>query len=472
MKKWILSILSGPALFLCCTLCLNGAFGLQGAQAIGTALWMVAWWVARPVHISVTAILPVVLNSFFPMIPMDGVISQYASETVVLLLGADLVCLPWAATGLDRRLSIRALSLIGPSVKQQIAVWLFASAFLSVFLPNAVVCMILSPIAVAMLRSVGNADIAKTHLATPILLAIAWGSGIGGAGSPLGGAMNLVAISYMEEYSGHEFMYIDWVIRMMPYLLILLVVILLYMYTFRLPVKKLDGTREYFRQMYRELGGMKFGETLCLIIFLLSMLLSFLRPLYADLLPGLKPAYSFLALGVLMFCLRDKGGERLLTWEQAEKGVMWNMIFLFAGGLALGKLITDTGAASKAADLISRMNLDGGLVTIAIFVVFTCVLAEFSSNTAAAAIAVPVVMSVTEKLGLIPVPYWFITSMAFNCAYVLPLSIRAIPVSYGMDVQQLMKRGAPLAIISALSVIIVGYLFMQFWPGFSTLPYL
>ena len=318
MKKWILSILSGPALFLCCTLCLNGAFGLQGAQAIGTALWMVAWWVARPVHISVTAILPVVLNSFFPMIPMDGVISQYASETVVLLLGADLVCLPWAATGLDRRLSIRALSLIGPSVKQQIAVWLFASAFLSVFLPNAAVCMILSPIAVAMLRSVGNADIAKTHLATPILLAIAWGSGIGGAGSPLGGAMNLVAISYMEEYSGHEFMYIDWVIRMMPYLLILLVVILLYMYTFRLPVKKLDGTREYFRQMYRELGGMKFGETLCLIIFLLSMLLSFLRPLYADLLPGLKPAYSFLALGVLMFFLRDKGGERLLTWEQAE----------------------------------------------------------------------------------------------------------------------------------------------------------
>lgn len=470
--KWILSVALGPLAFLGCSMALNGIFGLQGAQAIGTALWMVIWWVTRPVHVSVTAILPVVINALFQMVPMDAVISQYASETVVLLLGADLVCLPWANTGLDRRLSVKALSLIGPSIKQQIAVWLFASALLSVFLPNAVVCTILTPIAISMLASVGDTDVSKSKLAVPILLAIAWGSGIGGAGSPLGGAMNLVAINYMEAYSGCEFMYIDWVIRMFPFMLIVLVVILFYMYTFKLPVKQLDGTRHYFQQMYQQLGKMKRGELICLVVFLISMLLSFLRPLYDSILPGLKPAYAFLALGVLMFFLKNEEKQPLLTWEHAEKEVMWNMLFLFAGGLALGTLITDTGAAAIAADLISQMNLDGGIATVAIFVVFTCVLAELSSNTAAAAIAVPVVMSVTGKLGLTPVPYWFITAMAFNCAYILPLTVRAVPVAYGMDVQHLFKRGTPLAVISMLVITIIGYLFMTLWPAFSTLPYL
>lgn len=56
----------------------------------------------------------------------------------------------------------------------------------------------------------------------PILLAIVWGAGIGGFGSPLGGAANLVAISYLEKLTGQEFMYIDWVVRFLPLLVLVL----------------------------------------------------------------------------------------------------------------------------------------------------------------------------------------------------------------------------------------------------------
>lgn len=465
--KRLIAILIGPIALFLCRYSLAGIFGVNGANAIGTALWMVLWWIIRPVHISVTAILPVIVNAFLGMVPMSTLISQYASETVILLFGADLVCLPWAKTGLDRRLSLKTLCLIGPSVKQQMAVWLFASAFLSIVLPNAVVCTILTPVAVSMFAFVGDKDISKSKLAVPILLAIAWGSGIGGAGSPLGGAMNLVAISYMEEYTGHEFMYVDWVIRMMPFLIIMLMVVLLYMFTFKLPVKKMDGTRDYFRTTYKNLGPIKRGEKICLTVFILAMVLSFIRPIYADLLPGLKPAYVFLVLGFIMFFFRDENYEKLLDWEDAEKNVMWNMLFLFAGGLALGKMITETGAADIMAELISGMNLTGGIMTVAVFVVFACLLAELSSNTAAAAIAVPVVMSITQKLSLNPVPYWYITAMAFNAAYILPLTVRAVPVAYGMDVSHLFKKGTPLCILSMAAIIVIGYLLMSVWPTFS-----
>lgn len=467
-----MSALAGPLTLILCALLLEDSFGITGAQAIGTALWMVIWWITRPVHIAVTAMLPVVVNVFLDMVPMNILANQYASETVILLFGADLVCLPWEKTGLDRRLSLKALCLIGPSIRQQMAVWLFASAILSIFLPNAVVCTILTPVAVKMIHFIGEKDISKSAIAVPILLAIAWGSGIGGAGSPLGGAMNLVAISYIEEYSGTEFMYIDWILRMMPFLIIMLVIILLFMFTFKLPIKRLEGSKAYFQDTYKSLGRMKNGEKLCLFIFVLAMLLSFIRPLYAELIPGLKPAYIFLVLGFLMFFFRDDDGELLLKWNSVEKNVMWNMLFLFAGGLALGKLITETGAADKLAELIAQMELSGGLGTITIFVALAVILAEFSSNTASAAISVPVVMSITQMLGLNPVPYWYICSMAFNTAFILPLTVRAVPVAYGLDVSHLIKKGIPLSVICIAAISLFGYLFMTFWPMFSTISLL
>ena len=48
---------------------------------------------------------------------------------------------------------------------------------------------------------------------------------------------------------------------------------------------------------------------------------------------------------------------------------MWGMLLLFAGGLALGQILTGSGANDVIADLISKINLGGGLGTIAIFAV-------------------------------------------------------------------------------------------------------
>ena len=96
-------------------------------------------------------------------------------------------------------------------------------------------------------------------------------------------------------------------------------------------------------------------------------------------------------------------------------------------------------------------------------------LSEISSNTAAAAIAVPIVVSVTTGLGLNPIPYVFITAAAFNCAYVLPTSIRAIPIGYGLSPKYLFKNGLVLTLIGIIVISILGYLMITFWPGFSTL---
>ena len=468
MKKYrSLNTLSGPILFFVVLGVLSQLISFKQAAAIATICWMGLWWVLRPVNIAVTALLPIQINAFFGMLFRDGIISKYFSEIVVLLVGSDLISLVWEKTHLDKRLAIKSLCGIGTSMRQQITVWLVASTVLSIFLPNVVVVMILVPVAVSMLKFLGQEEITNNPIATPILLALVWGAGFGGFGSPLGGASNLVAISYLEKLTGKEFMYVDWIIRFIPLLFIILLFILAFLLRLPMPVENLEGGKEYFRSVYEKLGPMKKGEKLGLWLFALATILAFIRPLYVDYLPLMKPAYVFFFFGMLTFVLRNETGQLLLTWNEAEKGIMWGMIFLFSGGLALGKLITDTGAATEIAKVITLLPLNGGVETMFSLTLFATFLTEISSNTAAASIAIPVVQSITNELGVNPVPYILTTIVAVNCAFILPVSTRAVGVTYGLSPDDLMKHGVRLSVLCMLLVSVLGYVCMQFWPLFN-----
>lgn len=63
--KRLIYIILGPVLLILCSVALNGVFGAAGSQAIGVALWMIFWWITRPVHITVTAIVPPIVKLFF-----------------------------------------------------------------------------------------------------------------------------------------------------------------------------------------------------------------------------------------------------------------------------------------------------------------------------------------------------------------------------------------------------------------------
>ena len=466
--KQKITLLSGPLAFLLLRFAAR-SFGGAAACALGVAVWMALWWVFRPVGIAVTALMPIVINAFFNLVPAGHVISNYFSEIVVLLLGADLICLTWSRTGLDRRVAVKALCGIGTSMQQQIAAWLGASVILSVFLPNVVVAAILCPIAAAMLKFVNSGEESDIRQSAPIFLAIGWGSGIGGFGSPIGGAANLVAIAYLEQLTGHEFMYVGWVLRFVPVLFLVFLLNLFYLWRINRTARNLNGSTAYFKKLNKDFGPLKRGEKIGLALFVLATLLAFLRPLYAELLPGLKPAYTFLTLGLLMFVLRDEDDNPMLNWKYAESHVMWGMMFLFASGMALGRMLIETGAVQHLTALIAANGPSGGTGTIVLFATFGCLLTELSSNTAAASIALPVVISIIQAIGLNPVPYMLLTVVSVNCAYVLPISTRAIPVSYGLDAGLQIRQGLRLTLLNVLLVTAVGWICINYVPFFASL---
>ena len=473
-KKKLINLIIGPVLFAVCSLTMGGLFTPSGARAIGTLCWMVYWWATRPVHMTVTALLPIMINGLFPVIDMSVVTAQYFSDSIILILGSSLLTIPWAATGLDRRVALKILSLVGPSMKSQIAVWMFTSMILSTTLPNVAVCALLTPIAVAMLHAAGYEDIAKAAPAVPILVCIGWGVGLGGVGSPLGGAMNVAAISFFEEAVGHEFMYVDWVVRVLPYFIIVgIVMFLVLVAMYARGGQRLDGTKEFFNQSYAALGPIKRDEKICATLFVLAVIAAFTRPLYAKLLPGLAPAFVFVILGSLSFFITAADKKHtIMDWEDVQKNALWGMMLLFGGGLALGKMVNLSGAGDGIASIMTSFNLDGGFTTCLILVVFGTLISELTNSTVSAAVVVPIALGFATKLGLNPLPYWLITILGYNAEFLLPISVRAIPVGYGLDANKMMKHGIPVMLIRMLTALIVGYACLKLWPGFSVVSYL
>lgn len=467
--KRTMMILAGPLLFLLCYFCLPASIFAQAEAraAVGTVAWMAFWWITAPVDLAVTAFLPIVLNALFQMTDMSAVIANYASETILLLLGASILSASWEATGLDQRIAARFLALVGSSLRRQVVFWFVLCAVLSSILPNAVVCATITPIAVSMLRYVGQGDIAKSRAGSLILLTIAYATGVGGLATPLGGAMNLVTVDYLEQLSGQEYMYTSWVIRFLPIMAVLLIsniVILL------LGVKKeevLGGSREYFAQQYRKMPKMSREELYSLLLFAAAAILAFTRQLYQDLLPGLKPAYAFLLCAILSFFIVKKDSERLMLWKVTEKKIGWELMYVFAGGLAVGTLINNSGAAADIGSYVAGTNLTGGFGTVLVIMTLTLILSDITSNTATAAVAIPIVISIIQGIGGNPIPYVYIASIGVNLSYMLPTSIRAIPVGYGLEPGYMFRKGLPISIVVILLMSTLGYLLMQFWPAFQ-----
>ncbi len=493
----LINLIIGPLGFLLCYLLLPNALepiialvekdanivlsNSQIAGAIGTVFWMAYWWITGPIDYAVTGLLPIAINAFFQIanvaesavpegknafdIGMGNILAKYADSTIMLILGASLITAAWGAIGLDRRVATRFLSLIGNKMRNQIAFWFVLTTVLSAVLPNSVVCAAITPIAVSMLKFVGESDITNSKKASMILLTIAYGAGVGGLASPLGGAMNLTVINAINAIPGvEEFTYINWFIKFLPIMLILVISNIIFLCFFCKKDETLEGSREYFIEEYKKMPPMKLEEKISLVFFLIPTVLSFCQPLYKAYLPGLKPAFLFVIFGILSFLIKKEDGERMMTWKQAEKNVVWDMLYIFGGGLALGAMLTNSGADKVIGKLVEASGVKMGFIMILLIVAFTVIMSDVTSNTATAGIAMPIVIAMCGGTAE-AVPYALAATIGVNLSYMLPTSIRAISVGYGLSPKFMLKKGVPLTVIVILLMSIAAYVFMKtgFW---------
>ena len=463
-------LVAGPLVFAVLLLIPLGGLAFETRGAMGLLVWMAWWWITRPVHLAVTGLLPLPVAAVFGLAPMDEVATSYAQDTILLLLGANILTSVWVRWGLDRRIGLASLLGVGTDVRRQILVWFLVSAALSGVLPNTIVAATMIPIVVAMLRSVGIEDLWNSRVGTALVIAVAWGTSAGGAATPLGGAPNLLTVGFIEEsVTGQEFLFLTWAMRLAPVTAVIVLVMFLFLrFAMRPEVDTLPGSKDYIRDELRALGPMKTEEKWGLALFVVAVALAFGRPLYAEFVPGLTPAFAFVGMAVASFAIRTREGP-LITWAFAQANMYWGLFYLFAGGIALGRILGGSGAADAFATALVPYAGSGGFTAVLVFSLLTMVLTQVTSNTAAIAIVVPITISTFQSLDLNPIPFVYVVAVIGNCGFILPSSAGgpAIAAGYGVNLQTMAVKGLFASLLVLLTLVVLGYALARWWPAFG-----
>ncbi|MEO5741992.1 MAG: SLC13 family permease [Vicinamibacterales bacterium] len=463
-------LLGGPLVFVLLLVIPAAGLDYQVRGSLGLLIWMASWWIFEPVNLAVTGFLPLVVLAIFNFHPVAKILPSYSEELIFLLLGANVLSTVWTRWGLDRRIALASLIGVGTSTRRQIMVWFAIATILSAALPNTVVAVAMIPVVLAMLRFIGIVNIGKSVFGSALLIAIAWGTSVGGFWTPLGGAPNVLTIKLLQQTAiTHEFLFMTWVTRLLPLAIAVAAVSFAFMwFAFKPEIEHVAGTRDYFAQELQSLGRMTVPEKWGLSFFLAATALAFTRQFYASLLPGLHPSYAFLTFAVLCFVIRYKG-EPLLTWEFAQKHMVWGLFYLFAGGAALGEILSQTGTAKLVADLLTPFAGGGVFRAVLIFSLMTMIVTQITNNTAAIAIMVPITISTFQGLGVNPIPFVYIVAVTGNCGLVLPSSAGgpAVAAGYGVNLKMMFSQGLWLVALLWVVIALVGYVLAAYWPGFG-----
>ena len=162
---------------------------------------------------------------------------------------------------------------------------------------------------------------------------------------------------------------------------------------------------------------------------------------------------------VALFILPAGNGRRLLEWEVAV-GLRWDVLILFGGGLALAQIMSDSGLAEWIGGQMLGLGQLPATALILLFVVVIVLLGELASNTAMAAIFLPVAGAAAVALDFDPLRFTLPIALAASVGFMLPVATppNAIVFSHpAVTRRRMLIAGAPLDVVGMLVAAGLGY---------------
>ncbi|MCY4077807.1 MAG: SLC13 family permease, partial [Acidobacteria bacterium] len=143
-----------------------------------------------------------------------------------------------------------------------------------------------------------------------------------------------------------------------------------------------------------------------------------------------------------------------ITWKEAAQ-IDWGTILLFGGGLALGTLSAATGLAQVVGEGITSLVPAERVALTFAAALFTVLLSETMSNTAATNISVPIIISIAQAAGVDPVVPVVAAGLSASVAAMLPVSTPPNAIVYAsgkIPITSMIKYGIVMDIVAVVTV--------------------
>lgn len=409
MKPW------GVALAILAALLASTGPDTPATQA-GMALFALAGvlWLTEAIPLTFTALLIPLLAVLLGLTTVKGGLAGFASPTIFLFLGGFALAAAMRKQGIDRWLASRVMALARGNALAAAFLLTIATSLLSMWISNTATAVMMLPVALGLLSRMGDGF---PRYAIFVLLGLAWGANIGGIATLVGSPPNAITAAAL----GWSFQ--DWLRVGMPAYLVIMPVSLVLLWVTLKPESNLPAVST---------DALPFPDNrdarLTVAVFVLTVSL-WIAGDHVSSLVGIKGDFD---TWVALLAIALLGLTRVATWDDIEKQSNWGVLLLFGGGITLSTLMQDSGASRWMADALLAWVPGNNpwllYLAVALFVIF---LSELVSNTACAALLVPLMMTMATATGLSPVTMAVLTGLAASCSFMLPVGTPPNALVYG-----------------------------------------
>lgn len=371
------------------------------------------------------------------LLKSKAIMASFADPIIMLFLAGFILAIAASKSGLDTLLARNMIRPFGKKSENVLLGFLFITGIFSMFISNtataALMLTFLAPVFAA-LPANGKGRIALT-------MSIPLAANLGGMGTPIGTPPNMIALKFLNDPEGLNLgiSFGQWMMIMTPLVIILLLIcwrILLYFFPFSKKTIELniDGEVHKGWRMY---------------IVIATFIITILLWIIPEKITGINTnTVAMIPMGVFAI-------TGVISAKDLQQ-IDWSVIWMVAGGFALGLGMNSSGLADVAIESIPFGNWNPIMILI-VSGLICYFLSNFISNTATAALLMPILAVVCramgDKLGVIGGTSTILLGVAIaaSSAMCLPISTppNAIAYSTGLIQQKdMLKTGLLCGLIS------------------------
>lgn len=341
------------------------------------------------------------------LIKYQSIMATFADPVIMLFLGGFVLAIAATKCGLDSNLARVLLKPFGTKSEIVMLGFIIVTAVFSMFMSNTATAAMMLAILAPVLRILPVEGKGRIGLALSIPIA----ANVGGIGTPIGTPPNAIALGFLNDPDGMNLGigFGNWMMVMLPYVIVVLGI------TWFVMIKLFP-----FKQKYVEIkiDGKFRTDTKSIIVYVtfgLTVLL-WITDKFTGLnanIVALIPFAAFSVTGII-------GKEDL-------KAINWDVLWLVAGGFALGVGLHDTGLAEHIIKAIPFHTWPPVIMIIGSGIL-CCIMSTFMSNTATAALLIPILAVVGKGMGDAIIPFGGVCTLLIGVALSASLAM-ALPIS-------------------------------------------
>ncbi|MBQ6301581.1 MAG: SLC13/DASS family transporter [Bacteroidales bacterium] len=463
IKRKTTGLLFVAAIFLVLWFMPTEAFGLDGLtqiqqRIIAIFVYATLMWVFELVPAWATSVSIMVLLLLFAsdsgikwicnpdsvgqVLSYKQVMASFADPVVMLFIGGFILAIATTKTGLDVHLARVLLTPFGKKSENILLGFMLVTALFSMFISNTATTAMMLTFLTPVFKQLPEAGKGRTALAISIPVA----ANLGGMGTPIGTPPNTIALKYLNDPEGLALGigFGQWMLFMVP----LVIILILIAWTL---IKKVFPFSQKTIELKIE-GEMKRGKetTLVIVTMVITILLWMM-----DTLTGIN-TYTVALIPFAVFAMAG-----IITKYDLDE-INWSVIWMVAGGFALGYAMNGSGLAALVVRAIPFGSFSPLLIVI-LSGLLCYTLSNLISHSATAALIMPILVVVCtamgDKLAAIGGTSTVLIGVAIasSSAMILPISTPPNALAYATNLIQ-QKDMAKLGIVIGIISILLGYL--------------